>query len=43
MDTQQETIQVTVVATSFRNEENGYSVIRIQKGREELAAVGVMP
>lgn len=33
MESRYETIQVTVAGLSFRNDENGYSVIRITRGR----------
>ena len=32
-----------MLSVSFCNHENGYTVLRVSKGRTEFAAVGVMP
>lgn len=38
-----EKIEASVLGTTFRNEENGYTILKAQRGREEITAVGVMP
>lgn len=36
-------ISVTVESTVFHNEENGYTVLQVRKGRRSLTAVGTLP
>ncbi|MBQ8080946.1 MAG: ATP-dependent RecD-like DNA helicase [Clostridia bacterium] len=36
-------LNASMVETIFRNEENGYSVVAVRAGREEVTVVGVMP
>ena len=38
-----EEIRGTITETLFRNEENGYTVLQIRAGRENVGVVGVMP
>lgn len=38
-----EQLTATVRETTFRNEDNGYTVLRVIVGRSELTVVGVMP
>ena len=38
-----ETINVVVEETTFRNQENGYTVLQVRAGRTRAAAVGVLP
>ena len=38
-----EEIRGTVKETLFRNEENGYTVLQIRAGRENVGVVGIMP
>lgn len=38
-----EKIEVSVLGMTFRNHENGYTILKAKKGREEITAVGVMP
>ena len=38
-----EQLSATVLDTTFRNEENGYSVLRVLAGASEQTVVGVMP
>ena len=38
-----EQLSATVLDTTFRNDENGYSVLRVQAGVNEQTVVGVMP
>lgn len=38
-----EQLAATVLDTTFRNDENGYSVIRVQAGVSEQTVVGVLP
>jgi exodeoxyribonuclease V alpha subunit len=38
-----EQLSATVLDTAFRNEENGYSVLRVLAGASEQTVVGVMP
>jgi len=38
-----EEINVIVEETTFRNEENGYTVLQVRAGRTRAAAVGVLP
>ena len=38
-----EQLEASVLNTIFRNEENGYSVIAVRSGRNELTVVGVLP
>lgn len=38
-----EKIEASVLGITFRNDENGYTILRAQRGREEITAVGVMP
>ena len=38
-----EQLEASVLNTIFRNEENGYSVIAVRSGRNELMVVGVLP
>jgi len=38
-----EEIRGTVTETLFRNEENGYTVLQIRAGRENVGVVGIMP
>ena len=37
------TIECTVESVTFRNDENGWSVLRVKSGRDRFSAVGVMP
>ena len=38
-----EELRGTITETLFRNEENGYTVLQIRAGRENVGVVGVMP
>ena len=38
-----ERLEASVLSTVFRNEENGYSVVRVRSGNEQQMVVGVMP
>ena len=38
-----EEIRGTITETLFRNEENGYTVLQIRAGRENVGVVGIMP
>ena len=38
-----EQLTATVLDTTFRNEDNGYSVLRVQAGASEQTVVGVLP
>ena len=38
-----EQLSATVLDTTFRNEDNGYTVLRVQAGLMEQTVVGVLP
>jgi len=38
-----EELRATIIETLFRNEENGYTVVQVRAGREQVAVTGVMP
>ena len=40
---QLETLTTVVQETTFRNEENGYTVLRVGTGRAQQTVVGLMP
>ena len=42
-ETRENGLEVVIVSTIFRNEENGYSVVEIRTGREKAVAVGILP
>ncbi len=43
MATEQETIEGSVTAVIFQNEENGYTVLRLKHAGDSITAVGTMP
>ena len=38
-----EELRATINETAFRNAENGYTVLTVRAGRENVTVVGVMP
>ena len=38
-----ELVEGTVASLIFQNEENGYTILRLERGGEELTLVGEMP
>ena len=40
---EQSTLEGTVSSIIFQNEENGYTILRLDAGEEEMTVVGSMP
>ena len=40
---EQQTVEGVVSALVFQNEENGYTILRLELENEEITAVGAMP
>lgn len=38
-----ERLEAVIMGTVFRNEENGFSVLTVQAGRNEYTVVGALP